>query len=153
MSLDWTEGHIHVQMRLPRIARILNPLLQNALRLLHKLPMQINCVAIHPPHRVILPEYIIARLSIILVRHRAVSLTFLGQLVRGAAVTALVGLLRFRHAGGAFAGFGTGEIPQAVILAFGIGVGGVIEGWGGVSEQDGILRWRGLPPPPSWVIG
>lgn len=39
----------HMQMILPRTLRIPNPLFQNPLRLLHKLPMQINRIPIHPP--------------------------------------------------------------------------------------------------------
>ena len=55
--------------------------------------MQINRIPIHPPHRIILPENIIRRLLIILVHHGAVPLAFLGELVRGAAIAALVGLV------------------------------------------------------------
>ena len=119
-----------MQMRLPRTLRISNPLLQNPLRLLDKLPMQINRVPIYPAHRIVLPEDVVARLLVVLVHHRAVPFPLFGELVRRAAVATLVGLLRFRHAGGALAGFLPGEAAQAVIFGFGAGGGGVIEGWG-----------------------
>ena len=70
--------YIHMQMRLPRPLRIPNPLFQNPLRLLDKQPMQINRIPIHSPHGIILPENIIARLPVILVRHRAVTFPFFG---------------------------------------------------------------------------
>ena len=117
-------------MPLPRPPRIPYPLLQNPLRLLHKLPMQINRIPIHPPHRIILPKDIIARLPIVLIDHRAVAFAFFGKLVRGGAVAAFVGLLRFGHAGGAFSGFLAGEGAEAVVFVGGGGVGGVVEGWG-----------------------
>ena len=55
--------------------------------------MQINRIPIHPPHRIVLPENIIRRLLIILVHHGAMPLAFLRELVRGAAIAALVGLV------------------------------------------------------------
>ena len=55
--------------------------------------MQINRIPIHPPHRIILPENIIRRLLIILVHHGAMPLAFLRELVRGAAIAAVVGLV------------------------------------------------------------
>ncbi len=119
-----------MQMRLPRTLRIPNPLLHNPFRLLHKQPVQINRIAIHPAHRIILPEDIIARLLVILVHHGAMAFPFLGELVRGAAVAALVGLLRFGHAGGAFGGFLAGEGAEMVVFGFGGVGGGVVEGWG-----------------------
>ena len=82
-----------MQMILPCTLRIPYPLLQYPLRLLHKLPMQINRIPIHSPHRVVLPENIVRRLVIILVHHRAVPLAFFRQLVRGAAIAAFVGLV------------------------------------------------------------
>ena len=38
------QAHSHMQMRLSRRLRVSYPLLQNVLRLLYELPMQINCV-------------------------------------------------------------------------------------------------------------
>lgn len=85
-------------MRLSGTLRVSNPLLQNPFRLFHKLPVQINRVSVHPSHRIVLPKDVIARLPVVLIYHGAMSLPLLGELVRGAAVAALVGLLRFGHA-------------------------------------------------------
>ena len=82
-----------MQMRLARLPRIPNPLLQDPLRLLDKLPMQINRVPIHPAHRIVLPENIVRRLPVVRVHECAVPLALLGQLVRRAPVAALVGLV------------------------------------------------------------
>ena len=86
-------------MRLPRLPRISNPLLQYPLRLLHVLPVQINRVPIHPAHRIVLPEDIIRRLLVIRVHHGAMALAFFRQLVRGGAVATFVGLVRLWSAG------------------------------------------------------
>lgn len=88
-----------MQMILPRTLRITNPLLQYPLRLLYKLPMQINRIPIHSAHRIVFPENVIRRLLIILVHQRAMPLAFFRQLVRGAAIAAFVGLVGLMRRG------------------------------------------------------
>lgn len=85
-----------MQMPLPRPPRVRDPLLQYPLRLLDKLPVQIDRVPVHAAHGVVLPEDVVRRLPVVLVRQGAVALALLGQLVRRAAVAALVGLVRLR---------------------------------------------------------
>lgn len=77
----------------PLPPRIPNPLFQHSLRLLHIQTMQINRIAIHPSHGVVFPEDVIARLLVVRVHEGAVALAFLGELVRGGAVAAGVGLV------------------------------------------------------------
>ena len=54
-----------------------------------------------------------------------------GEGVCAAAIAARVGLLRAVEAGVAFAGFLTGEVAQAVVFAFGVIGGTVVECYGG----------------------
>ena len=82
-----------MQMRLPILPRVPNPLLQDALRLLDKLAVQINRIAIHPPHGIVLPKDIIGRLLIVRLHHTTMALPFFRQLVRGSAVVTFVGLV------------------------------------------------------------
>ena len=92
MEIKWEE-HIHVQMRLPRALRISDPLLEDLLRLLDKLPVQIYRVPVHAAHRIVFPENIVRGLFVVLVHHCAVALAFFGELVRRTAVTAVVGIV------------------------------------------------------------
>lgn len=83
-------------MILPCTLRVADPLLEDPLRLLDELPVQINRVPVHPAHGVVLPEDVVRRLLVVLVRQRAVSLALFRELVRGAAVAASVGLVGLR---------------------------------------------------------
>lgn len=87
------ETNIHMQMRLSGTLRISNPLLQDPFRLLHILSMQIDRVAIDSPDGIVFTENVIRGLLIVRVHHCAVAFAFFGELVRGRAVAALVGLL------------------------------------------------------------
>jgi hypothetical protein len=82
-----------MQPRLPICLRVPNPLLQNPLRLLYILPVQIDRVGIHRARRVVLAEYVIRRLLVIRLHLRGVFLPLLGQLVRCSAIASLVCLM------------------------------------------------------------
>lgn len=62
--------HLHMQMSLPILLSISNPLLQNLLRLFYKLPMQINRIVRDSSLRIVLPEDVIGRLLVILIHLR-----------------------------------------------------------------------------------
>jgi len=113
----------HMQPPLPRPLRVSNPLLDNLLRLAHELPVQIDRVPVHPALRVVLPEYVVRRLLVVLVHHRAVPFAFVGELVRGGAVAAGVGLVGLR--GG--------------VLLGGYGGGGLGKAWGGRGVCGDVL--------------
>lgn len=83
-----------MQMRLPVLLRISDPLLDDILSLLDKLPMQINRIVRDAPRRVVLAEYVVRRLLVVLVHLRSVRLALLGQLVRQPSIAALVCLVR-----------------------------------------------------------
>ncbi len=83
-----------MQMRLAILLRISDPLLQNLLCLLYKLPMQINRVVRNSPWRIILPKYIIRGLLIILIHLRRMLLPLLRQLMRRSPISTLVCLMR-----------------------------------------------------------
>lgn len=77
--------------------------------------------------------------------------------MRGGAVAAIVGGFGLGEAGGAFAGFLPGEVAEAVIFAFGIVGGVVVEGWVwmglvvGASSIGMRREGKSSPPPPSCV--
>lgn len=115
-----------MQMRLPRPPRIPNPLLQYPLRLLHKLPVQINRIPIHPAHGIVLPKDVLRSLPVVRVHHGAMPLALFRQLVRRGPVTAFVGLV--------------GLFLTRILLSaslFGICVFVVVgeRGWGGRATQ------------------
>lgn len=83
-----------MQMRLPVFPRILYPLLQDLLRLLDILPMQVDRVRRHAAVGVVLAEDKLGRLLVILLHLPAMRLAFLGELFGQSAVAVLVGLSR-----------------------------------------------------------
>lgn len=89
-----TDGaNSHVQMGLAPALGCPNALFHYMLCLLDKLAMQIDCVAVDTPRRVVLAEDEFAGLPIVLVHQRAVPLAFFGKIVRGGAIAAFVGLV------------------------------------------------------------
>lgn len=88
------DSHLHMQMRLPILLRISDPLLQNLLCFLYKLSVQINRIVRHSPLRIILPKDIIRGLLVILIHLRRMLLSLLRQLMRRSPISALVCLMR-----------------------------------------------------------
>lgn len=88
-----------MQMVLPRPLGVLDPLLQYPLRLIDKLPVQIDRVPVHPTHRVVFPKYVLRRLPVVLVHQRAVALAFFRERMCGGAIVAGVGLVGLRAFG------------------------------------------------------
>lgn len=82
-----------MQSLLPALLCVLNPLLQDPLRLLHKLPVKINCIRIYTPRGVILAEDEIRSLLVIRIHLSGMLLAFLGELVCSGAIAALVRLV------------------------------------------------------------
>ena len=85
-----------MQMRLPVRLRISNPLLQHILRLLDKLAVQVNRIAVDSAHGVVLAEDEVGRLLVILVHQLGVALAFFAEVVRCGAVAAHVCTVRLR---------------------------------------------------------
>jgi hypothetical protein len=83
-----------MQMRLPILLRISNPLLQYLLRLLHKLSMQINRIIRNPSLGIIFPENIIGSLLVVLIHLRGMLFPLFRKLMRRSAISALVCLVR-----------------------------------------------------------
>lgn len=83
-------GNLHVKMRLSMLPRVLDALLEDLLRLLDELPVQIDRVGRHVG--VVLAEDELRRLSVVLLHLAAVRLALLGQLLGQRAVAILVGL-------------------------------------------------------------
>lgn len=82
-----------MQMSLAMRLRIFNALLQNLLRLLNKLSMQINRVGRHTSAGIVLLENELRRLSIIILHLAPVRLSLLGVLFGAGAITARVRVL------------------------------------------------------------
>lgn len=80
-----------MQMILPMRLGILNPLLQDILRLLDELSMQINRISRYAPIGVILAEDEFGRLLVVFVHLAPVGLALLGELFCARAIAALVG--------------------------------------------------------------
>ena len=97
--------------------------------------MQINRVPVHPAYGVVLPEYVVRRLSIILIHQGAVALPFFGERVRGGAIVAGVGLVGL--------GAGVSEVHTASGGWWvGGGLGGVVYGCG--YECVWVGNWLGF---------
>lgn len=83
-----------MQMRLAVLARIFDSLLQNILRFLDELTVQIDCVIRDAAIGVILTENEVRGLLVILFHLCAVRLALFGQLLCSCAIAAIVCLAR-----------------------------------------------------------
>lgn len=132
-----------VQVRLPALLRVADALLQDLLGLLHELPVQVDRVAVHLAHGVVLAEDELGRLPVVLVGFGGVLLALLRQLVRLAAVAALVRLLGACGEVLVLALLFAGEVAQAVVFLLGVAGRAVIEGWNrvlGLRADVGMCR-------------
>lgn len=89
--MNTVEINIHMQMVLPMRLGILNALFEDILRLLNKLPMQINRISRYTPIGVIFAEDKLRRLLVVLVHLAPMGLALLGKLLCARAIAALVG--------------------------------------------------------------
>jgi hypothetical protein len=80
-----------MQMVLPMRLGIFDAFLQDILRLLDELTMQINRIGRYAPVGVVLAEDELGRLLVVLVHLATVGLALLGELFRTRAIAALVG--------------------------------------------------------------
>ena len=85
-------AHNNVQMRLPRALRVPDPLLENLLRFLYILAMQIYRVGRYLAYRVVLPENELGGLLVVVVGRRGVLLALFRGIVGASAVAGGVGL-------------------------------------------------------------
>jgi hypothetical protein len=109
-----------------------NALLEDLLRLIDMLPVQINLVLVHFPRGVVGAEDELGGLAVIVVHARGVLLALVGEGFGGAAVAGAVGFLGAVEAGVALLGLGAGEVAQAVVFALRlvVVVVGALEGCG-----------------------
>lgn len=89
---------LHMQMRLSSRLCISDPLLHNRFRLFHILPMQVNRIAVHLSHCIVLPEDIFGSLFVVFIRFGSMLLSLFRKLVRSTAIAAFIGLTRFSSA-------------------------------------------------------
>ncbi len=85
---------LHMQMSLPILLRISNPLLQNILRLFYKLPMQINCIIWDSSSCIVLAENVIGSLLVVLIHLRRMTLPLFRQLMRSCPIPSFICLMR-----------------------------------------------------------
>lgn len=91
----WKEkAHVHVKMRLPLLLGITDAALEDILRLLDELAVQVDGVIGDAGRRVVLPEDVLAGLAVVLVHLSGVPLALVTQLLGLGAVAALVRLVR-----------------------------------------------------------
>lgn len=118
-----------VQMALPGLLRVADPLLQDLLCFFNKLPVQVDGVRVDAADGVVLAENVLGSLFVVGVCLGRVGFALDGEVVRGSSVTGLVGLLGARGEGLVLRLFVAGEVAQAVVFALGVVGGGVVEGW------------------------
>jgi len=121
-------AHNNVQMRLPRALRIPDPLLENLLRFLYILAVQIYRVGCYFAYRIVLPENEFGGLFVVVVGRRGVLRAGLRGVMGAGAVAGGIGL---RGLGGevlVLALWFAGEGAETVVFGFGGGGGAVVEG-------------------------
>lgn len=132
-------AHNHMQVSLARRLSISYPLLQDLLRLLHELSMQIDSVAGHLSNSIVLAEDVLRSLLVVVVGFGFVLLALLAKLVRAGPIALLICFARFGSIVLVLALLLAGEVAEAIVLALGIGRGTVVEGWkDSVSELNGV---------------
>jgi hypothetical protein len=103
-------SHDNVQVCLTRLPRVLDPLLENLLRFLHELSVQVDGIAGHFAHGVVLAEDKFRSLFIVLIGFGGVFLALGAHFVGSTAVAALVGSSRLRGVVLVLALFFAGEV-------------------------------------------
>jgi len=122
-------AHNDVQMPLPRLLRVTDPFLEDFLGFFDELAVQVDRVRIDAADGVVFPKDVLGGLFVEFVGFGGVGLGLEGEVVGGAAVAALVGLLGARGEGLVLGLFVAGGVAEAVVFAFGVVGGGVVEGW------------------------
>ena len=82
-----------MQMRLACGLSVFDPLFQDVFCLFNELSVQVNGVAVDSADGIVLAEDEVGGLLVVLIHHGAVSFAFFGELVRGTAVSAFVGIV------------------------------------------------------------
>ena len=108
-----------VEVRLSRLLRVPDALLEDLFRFLHVLAVQVDRVARDLAHRVVFAEDELGGLFVQRVGFRRVFLALLAHTVRFGAITTVICLSRFRRIVLMLALFFTSEVPESVILCFG----------------------------------
>lgn len=143
----------HVEVRLSALLGVANALLEDLLGFFHELAVQVDGVAVDSAHGVVLAEDELGGLLVVLVGFGCVRLALLRQLLRAAAVAALVGLLRLCSEVLVLALLFTSEVAQAVVFALRITGRSVVEGWRvllvGASCKHRVVQSVPLPPRRS----
>lgn len=122
---------------------VADALLENLLGFFDKLAVQIDGVAGDLTYSVVLAEDELGSLLVVFVGFGCVGLALLRQLMRRAAVAALVGLLGLRSKVLVLALLFTSKITESIVFTLRICRGTVVEGWSIVSWRR-LLRWMCL---------
>jgi hypothetical protein len=121
----------NMQVPLPGLARIADPLLQDILGLLDELAVQIDGVGVDAARSVVLAEDEFGGLFVVGGHLCAVRFAFVAQGLCGGAVAGVVGFFGARETFAALVGFGACEVAQAVVFGFRFVGLRVVEGWVG----------------------
>jgi hypothetical protein len=122
-------SHDNVQVPLARLLGVADALLQNLFGFLDELAVQVDGVGVDAADGVVFAENVLGCLLVEGVCFGGVGFALDGEVVGGAAVAALVGLLGARGEGLVLRLFVAGGVAEAVVFAFGVVGGGVVEGW------------------------
>jgi hypothetical protein len=110
-------AHNHMQVPLPRLLRVSDALLQNLLCFFDELPVQVDGVGVDAADGVVFAENVLGCLLVQFVGFGGVGFALDGEVVGGAAVAALVGLLGARGEGLVLRLFVAGGVAKAVVFA------------------------------------
>ena len=122
-----------MEMRLAGLFRVSYPLLQDLLRLLYKLPVEVDSVTFNPTKSVVLPENELGSLLVVVVCRCRMLLAQLAHLMCFRAVTALVGVPSFGGEVMMLALLFASQVPKAIILSFSVVAVAMIEGFADMS--------------------
>jgi hypothetical protein len=130
-----------VQVPLPCLLGVADALFQDLFGFLDELAVQVDGVGVDAADGVVFAENVLGRLFVELVGFGGVGFALDGEVVGGAAVAALVGLLGACGEGLVLRLFVPGGVAQAVVFAFRVVGGGVVEGWSVVGLLTTTWTW------------
>jgi hypothetical protein len=110
-------------MAFSSLSRNPDSLFQNILGLFYEQAVEINGIACNTSFRIIFPEDVVARLTIVLVHLGCVGFAFFRKLVSSPSIAGFVGLMRAVETGRSLCSFLSSKVTETVVLRFGIGRG------------------------------
>ena len=141
-----------VQMSLARLLRVADALFEDLFGFFDELAVQVDGVRVDAADGVVFAENVLRGLFVQFVCFGGVGFALQREVVGGAAVAALVGLLGAGGEGLVLGLFVAGGVAEAVVFTFRVVGGGVVEGWR-LCVGLGCLAWFAgyMVYAPGWV--